>query len=857
MASGTTEPSAVKATERRRTPWEKRAYNDKTRFINDVLVRPSVGATMAWLISLLVGLVVWLTLTYAPGAIDRASEVHGANRDEVIPVTTGYMTIAAVSILALIAGWEPAFMRWFKSGRSISFRPWLSRWPLWLGIPIFLIIWMVGWTLWIIWRTPSFVLSLIDWLMVRVVAIAAGTTLRPFYVRYAALFAWLGAIIYLAWAGPYGILATAVGVVIIFSVVRRWGWIERDREAILAMHRSDPEIERVGFGEDLRDEALTAILFIFILTPLALRQVNMAYDAFYLVDDRLTAIAGTPTVLDWIGFFGAELAKSVPLVDWSEVFYVANGSPIRAQTPLGAQLVFVLRASLDLLLLAAILQAVKIAARLRDQTEAFLAHRLPILDPFAERSYFRAVANTLVTHPHVPAAKQPAATDFPVYNEERLYEIVKGQQADAQTNDRQRKTISPVLRDDVARQGAMTILACHYPGDKTARLLAAQVIKSASTDWDSFCLGLAIESAPDRASAIFSPLLAQVEAPAVRAQIARELGRLKAETAFDALRERLLANDEDMTVRAAAAVALSKLLRTRQAPSDIIGQIDELIARLQSQTALDVVMMLAYARAAPDWLTKQRNAQSIITGFPENLRPLVWRAIHSRQGELDKMVEIPSGNCQMGDHLQRNVEIASFEMGKYTVTFEEYDTFCDATGREKPLDRDWGRGRRPAIYVSWRDAHAYCDWLYEFTGERFRLPSEAEWEYACRAGTTTPYGTGETISKSQAQFSEDGLVSARNTAKVGTFQPNGFDLHDMHGNVWEWCADPWHETYHSAPRDGSVWLKDGSLGLRVLRGGSWNDNAQFLRSASRLWGSSGLRNDSIGFRLARNLQSGF
>jgi formylglycine-generating enzyme required for sulfatase activity len=197
-----------------------------------------------------------------------------------------------------------------------------------------------------------------------------------------------------------------------------------------------------------------------------------------------------------------------------------------------------------------------------------------------------------------------------------------------------------------------------------------------------------------------------------------------------------------------------------------------------------------------------------------------------------------------------------FELGKYAVTFEEYESFCAATGREVPGDKNWGKGRRPVINVSWEDAHDYCDWLSAVTGERYRLPSEAEWEYACRAGTETAYSFGDSISKSQARFSEGDLGSAGKTVEVGSFLPNGFGLYDMHGNVWEWCADAWNEDYSGKPahlkRSGDPWTT-GSSSWRVLRGGSWYDVPRLRRSANRGRYYALYRDDDCGFRVARTI----
>ena len=149
--------------------------------------------------------------------------------------------------------------------------------------------------------------------------------------------------------------------------------------------------------------------------------------------------------------------------------------------------------------------------------------------------------------------------------------------------------------------------------------------------------------------------------------------------------------------------------------------------------------------------------------------------------------------------------------------------------------------------------------LSEQTGRRYRLPSEAEWEYACRAGSVTPYHWGSTITPQQANYdgnySYNGSAtgaSQEKTVPVGQFESNAFGLFDMHGNVLEWCEDRWHNRYHEAPADGCV-RTDGNGGRRVIRGGSWYSDPEFLRSAYRIWGSPDYRNYSLGFRLAQDI----
>ncbi len=187
-----------------------------------------------------------------------------------------------------------------------------------------------------------------------------------------------------------------------------------------------------------------------------------------------------------------------------------------------------------------------------------------------------------------------------------------------------------------------------------------------------------------------------------------------------------------------------------------------------------------------------------------------------------EIVVIPPGRFMMGYEQgpQHEVQIAyRFAVGRYAVTFEEYDHFCEAAGEKKPDEKNWGRGRRPAVRVSWKDAKAYVEWLSKETGRPYRLLSEAEWEYACRAGTTTRFWWGDDITPENANYGGGGNLGK--TAEVGSYPPNPWGLYDMHGNVWEWVEDCWNDGYQEAPVDGSAWTS-GDCGRRVLRGGSWD-----------------------------------
>ncbi|MFH1086904.1 MAG: formylglycine-generating enzyme family protein, partial [Chloroflexota bacterium] len=169
--------------------------------------------------------------------------------------------------------------------------------------------------------------------------------------------------------------------------------------------------------------------------------------------------------------------------------------------------------------------------------------------------------------------------------------------------------------------------------------------------------------------------------------------------------------------------------------------------------------------------------------------------------------------------------------------------------------------QRPADRISWRDAQAFCARLAALTGRAYRLPSEAEWEYACRAGTTTPFCYGPTITTDLANYEGDYTyrtepqgVYRHATTDVGSFPPNAWGLADMHGNVWEWCADAWHPNYDGAPTDGQPWTEARAAGrqtaYRVLRGGCWHDPPGLCRSAARLRALPGQGEDYYGFRVA-------
>ncbi len=235
-----------------------------------------------------------------------------------------------------------------------------------------------------------------------------------------------------------------------------------------------------------------------------------------------------------------------------------------------------------------------------------------------------------------------------------------------------------------------------------------------------------------------------------------------------------------------------------------------------------------------------------------------------------EMVSIPKGNFKMGapasevgsrdyERPQHQVTIKPFLMGKYPITQAQWAAVAKLPKIQYDLKPDPShfKGKNlPVEEVSWNDAVEFCARLSRKTGRSYRLPSEAEWEYACRAGTTTPFHFGDTVTPDLVNYEGNypygaapkGIYRKKTTA-VGSFPPNSFGLYDMHGNVWECCQDIPHGNYNGAPTDGSAWETSGS-DYRVRRGGSWLNNAVICRSANRNYYSAGYRNRNIGFRVA-------
>lgn len=260
--------------------------------------------------------------------------------------------------------------------------------------------------------------------------------------------------------------------------------------------------------------------------------------------------------------------------------------------------------------------------------------------------------------------------------------------------------------------------------------------------------------------------------------------------------------------------------------------------------------------------------------WPKVLTPETEQALkpgdHFKEcSDCPEMVVVPPGEFTMGspasemarfpdEDPQHEVKIErAFAVSRFEVTFKEWETCVLLGGCPNPAwDQRWGRGRRPVINVNWDDAQRYVAWLSRMTGRPYRLLSEAEWEYAARAGTQTAYPWGDEIGTGHANCKDCGSQwDHKQTAPVGSFAPNKFGLYDMLGNVYEWVEDCWHGNYDGAPADGSAWIT-GNCSYRVVRGGSWFDPSVRSRAANRSTNDSGFAAPGVGIRVARTVSTG-
>jgi formylglycine-generating enzyme required for sulfatase activity len=228
----------------------------------------------------------------------------------------------------------------------------------------------------------------------------------------------------------------------------------------------------------------------------------------------------------------------------------------------------------------------------------------------------------------------------------------------------------------------------------------------------------------------------------------------------------------------------------------------------------------------------------------------------------EDMQELPAGSYLMGDaeadfgdadeRPAHAVSLRHFSIARHAVSYAQYDAYTDATGRPRADDAGWGRGRQPLVHVSWDDAQMFIDWLNASSGLHYRLPSEAEWEYAARAGSRAHFPWGERYEAGRANGAGTaGGDRYEHTAPVGSFPANAWGLYDMVGNVEQWVADCYRESYVGAPTDAAA-VNDEPCAQRVRRGGSWGLAPWFLRVDYRNSAAPRMHSDAIGFRIARD-----
>ena len=286
-------------------------------------------------------------------------------------------------------------------------------------------------------------------------------------------------------------------------------------------------------------------------------------------------------------------------------------------------------------------------------------------------------------------------------------------------------------------------------------------------------------------------------------------------------------------------------------------------------------LALACVLAAFIALVGEAGVWASVNGLPLEAVGTRWAYKLGRELPLPGLVAVPEGEFERqrtfqmgtvdGDAMEQPEHPVTFAqpfyLGRTEVTFAQYQAFARATGRPQPNNFGFVGDDRPAINVDWSDARAYANWLGAMTDRTCRLPSEAEWEYACRAGTRKAYavpapdGSDEIRGSELANCDGCGGEWQRQTAPVESFDPNAWNLFNMHGNVAEWVEDCWHRTYEGAPADGQAWKKDGDCNYRVLRGGSWNSYYPDARCASRNWVRPNSRDNRTGFRVLCSLPS--
>ncbi|MTD94372.1 SUMF1/EgtB/PvdO family nonheme iron enzyme [Hyphomicrobium sp. xq] len=880
-------------------------------FRNDVFLAPSIGPAAAWSLVAFAFLLYEIVERYA---VPEGTPIDAIDRQQSIAVV---FIVGAAALIAALVSASRHRLKDFPFPRHIYAR-----------FPLKALRFVVG----TLWSSASLALSFLDYVFVRVLAAPLVAPGRSRTIAFGILS--LGMLCGVFLPPPFGLIAAAAVGTAIFAIVRRWSWVEAEKDRFLVERTKSKELGSRGamLDEDLRDEALASLLLLIILIPILLRQIQWAYCGFgteHSCPLPVKPLGSMPLhyeLLEWLAYFGSHLTKAVPFVDWSEVFGVKSDWPDPTSKE-GKIIVFVLRAGLDLLFLATLLQALQIMWRLVTERRAFESNQLPILEPLAENREMERIALALNNSFGLPVVDLPAVRTAYRYDADRLMEIVQSVEHRDSEEDDDSEKYRRFLRGKVA----VALLGAQHPDGDTAEFFTAQSGSAKNVKLRKWVVDVASRLPPRNSEGeanrkTLQDILQDVgRDPRERAAAARALGRLdKCEATKALLLEKLTYWREFPEVRAGAAVALA---------NQGVTEADQKIARLAGRVphpqkgnfdGYVPILAVAYALPRPSnpldffkWGSKSDDRRlAVLINHAARIQriPLSTAAAQAQLGqgqEHDQLVRIepkPSGEFPPGfwmgspDDEERSLPSErprhfvtmkqSFAIGRYPVTVEEYLAFLNATRNELPTRfkeyqlRNAGGdttqttavredpARLPIVDVSWIDAMHYCGWLERVTGRVYRLPTEAEWEYACRAGKDGEddwYNTGKDIGAGQANYSgslgkrevREKKIPITKRVPVHMYDPNNFGLYHMHGNVFEWCADPWHKTFDDKPGmansacDQSAWVEGGSFELGVMRGGSWYSFRPDLRAARRLRYSSTNRIDYGGFRLAMTLPDHF
>lgn len=818
------------------------------QYLRKIHVHPSIGRLPAALLTLFFATVTIISVRFSTTSVSAGPE-HPAPSSNVIPPEWGMTAFTSVLLLCLA---KAAFdiigqNKLIKDG---SFK--LAR--------VIKIVTFPFTVLSILW-------SVVDWLLVNVFANFLGMKIAEPKIRYMAFFL---VCVFLLTASqitptPWSFVSIGLLVVCLIGLLRRWSWVEHDRDAFVLERGAEhsERVFRIGFENDLRDEALIAIAIIMLVLPFCFSTLqewscsSSIYGCAYLFDAD-TEQGTFAVILKWIGFFGAELLKTLPFVDWSEVFNVANGSPIEVRSPLGAQFLFWVRASLDLLFLATVFQVFQLGVRNREQLEAFKAGRIPVLEPFTERLELKLANERHRRFFGVATSQSEAVTKFPTYDKKRLTEIVANLEG---------------RWDYSLRTFAAAVLQQQYPDQDTGKffndLLSGRSQIEAEMKAELEFVASAIPAASNdirvlRAQDCFD-VIQQTPFENIdhKNAIISIIGMSKNDPSTELL-ERIV-NDSYLPhpTRASCFAAMSENMRAcdNRVLRDLIrdGFQDRSYRNPHSYISLgragrfspeklrDLDFLPLELRDALALGSRLMPVQEASQPIGDALNPLVSIPPNHDGSSLSFFMGATPGDtlAYQAEHPRHLVTLPGrFCIGRTAVTRGLYELF-----RSETLMGGWTlpASDLPAIGVSWFDAVDFCRWLTIVSGVFLRLPTEEEWEFACRSGADMPYPWGNDW---EPRFGNCNDGEAGGICPVDSYPPNGYGLFGMNGNTYEWCLDPWHPDYAEKPDlVGKPWISDGDYEHRVVRGGSWDYGPQDSRSSYRYRTFPSNQTDIMGLRV--------